>query len=143
MTADVEKFFQDKKIPETAKPGLFTVLCDKSQTMPWLVEDNRSVLKHETRHRSKGAVLEQIAAILDTMDPPTPVTEATEVTVLVTLQVEPDSMRVVPFLTSDIRKAARDAIQLVVEGGEAAGFVHQLSEDISIGMVSVNTLCVE
>lgn len=140
---DVDKFFQDKKIPETAKPGLITVLYDESQMMPWLVEDNRSVLKNETRHPSKSGVLERIAAILDEMAPPKPITEETEVTALVTLQVAPDSMRVVPHPIADVRKAVRDAIQLAVECGEAAGFVHQLAEDISIGMVSVDTLCVE
>lgn len=141
--ADVETFFRGKNIPKTAKPGLITVLYDESQMMPWMVEDNRSVLKNETRHASKGGVLQRIAAILEEMAPPKPITEATEVTVLVTLQVDPDSMRVVPHLIADVRKAAEDAIQLAVECGEDAGFVHQLAEDISIGVVGSDTLCVE
>jgi hypothetical protein len=143
MMADVDKFFQDKKIPETAKPGLITVLYDESQMMPWLVEDNRSVLKNETRHPSKSGVIERIAAILDEMAPPKSMfDEENEVTVLVTLQVDPDEADT-EFDTLAVRKAVRDAIQLAVECGEDAGFVHQLGEDISIGMVSVDTLCVD
>jgi hypothetical protein len=55
-------------IPDGAKPALITVVYDPNdEERPWKVEDNRQPVRNETRHASKGGVLERMAEILDSM----------------------------------------------------------------------------
>jgi hypothetical protein len=105
------------------------------------------LLEPAIRHcQSKGAVLERVAEILDTISPPTPTFNpqngAREITVLITTQVEaiePDFH----MPTLDVRKSVEHAIQEAVEFIEGEGFTHQLADDVTVGIAAVNALCVD
>jgi len=58
-------------IPDGAKPALIAVVFDPNDPeQPWTVEDNRQPVRNETRHATKGGVLERVAEILDSIAPP-------------------------------------------------------------------------
>ena len=125
-------------IPDPAKFALIGIIFNpKNDEQPWLVQDNRKALKNEYPCSSKADVLDKIADILDDMHhPPSTLEQGSdiaEVGVVVTLRAEMDN----PHTASEITKAAVQAIENAVRLGEDNGFSHDLSDDISLRLVSV------
>jgi hypothetical protein len=112
----------------------------------WVVEDGRTAKANQHRCYSKRAVLAKMAELLDAMQPPNPALENennnADVTVLVTVQASVcDSEGHLPTL--DVRRGVAEAVENAVKFGEAEGFSHQWAEEISLGVMEVQTLTVE
>jgi len=140
---------EETKVDEQTR-GRLAERCDKLNLigvylMPdatWVVTDGRRSSNNEFQCCSKGGVLEKIADLLETMHPTIlDGNDEMEVTLLVTTQVSNDGGDL-PAL-NELRSSVKEAIQHAVNYGEMNGFVHPLAEYISIGVSSVDTLCIE
>ena len=112
----------------------------------WVVSDGRSATNYTFPCPSKGAVLEKIAQLLEQMQPAVTLNETTtevEMTFIITTQVSLCDMWNKKLTDDAIRASVREGLVLALRYGEQNGFVHILAEDISIGVVSVDTLCVD
>jgi hypothetical protein len=112
----------------------------------WVVEDGRTAKANQYRCYSKRAVLSMMAELLDAMQSPDPTlnieNDNAEVTVLVTMQASIcDPKGHLP--TTEVRQGVAEAIDNFVRRGEAEGFSHKWADDISLGVVDVQTLTVE
>lgn len=112
----------------------------------WVVEDGRKTGANKYLCCSKGAVLSKIAELVDELQPPDPTLnvkdENVEVTVLVTLQAsicDPEGQ----LLITALRQGAAEAINRAVKFGEAEGFDHEWADDVSLGVVDVQSLTVK
>ncbi|MFA5419524.1 MAG: hypothetical protein WC341_13820 [Bacteroidales bacterium] len=111
----------------------------------WVLTDGRSASDNAFALPSKGAVLSKVAQLLENMQPATMLNEEVsevEMTFIVTTQVSLCDPTVFAKFPEDIRSSVCDALQHAVKFGEQNGFSHNMAEDISIGIVGVDTLCV-
>jgi hypothetical protein len=130
-----------------SKFGLIGVVFrPQNSEMPWLVQDNRKALKNEFPCKTKADVLNQIAIIMDDMcSPPGKLDQGNdpvEVTVAVTLQAslcDPGD----EANTTDLRRAATEAVENAVRHHEGAGFNHALADKVSLGVLQVQAVSTE
>jgi hypothetical protein len=107
----------------------------------WVVTDGRSVSHKIFSCPSKGAVLAKIAEFLEAMQPAAKLSESNlevEMTFIVTTQVS-----LVGAVYPNISESVREGLLHAVKYGEQNGFVHDLAAEVSIGVVSVDTLCID
>jgi hypothetical protein len=134
-------------IPDGAKVGLIGLIFNPSNIeTPWLVQDNRKVLKNEYPCATKADVLDKITEILDDMSHfPSKLergNDDAEVVVAITLQASlcdlGDEVN-----TLDLRAAALQAVANAVQHHEQEGFTHALADKVAFGVREVRTLGVE
>ncbi len=112
----------------------------------WVLTDGRSTSHNTFACPSKGAVLSKIAQLLENMQPAMQLNEdasEVEMTFIITTQVSLCDVWHGNVTEEQIRSSVAGALRHALKFGEQNGFVHTLVEDISIGVVSVDTLCID